>query len=739
MGFNRINLKLRYRSSDDNIVKDFYIPVLNMSVLYKRAVGFFSSAALLEVSRGISGLIRNGGRIQLIASPKLQEKDIEAINTGYMARDKVIEKVILDSIQEPTNYFEEERLNLLAHLIADSILDIKIAFFEKKNKIGLYHEKIGLLYDGEGNKIAFTGSLNESLTAFTLNFESIDVFCSWRGNESLERVIEKEKDFEMLWDNKTNEIIVTDFPKVAKEKLESYKKLDVAWDIDEQEYEKETKYFIQNKNYYIKDELASYKISKANFPLIPKSIELYDYQKEAVNNWLENNGVGIFNMATGTGKTYTGLAAIAKLFEKNKRLGVIIVCPYQHLVEQWVEDIIAFNMKPIIGYSASCQKDWKDRLKNDVIDFNLGIINHFCFVTTNATFASDFVQKQITQVINDLVLVIDEAHNFGAYNLSQKLNPQIPYRLALSATIERYGDQEGTAKLFDYFKKECINYPLGRAIKEKKLTPYYYYPVLTCLTENELEEYKKLSVQIAKCIIKRPNGSTELNELGKRLAIKRARLVAGATNKLTKLIEKIKEYKDDKHILVYCGATTIYDIDYVEGQVEQSELRQITIVGNILGNDLGMKVAQFTSQESSAEREILKKEFANGDNIQALIAIRCLDEGVNIPNIKTAFILASSTNPKEYIQRRGRVLRLASGKDFARIYDFITVPRPLEGVRNLSKSEIKYDISLIKKEIVRIEDFAALSLNPQDSYMLIEKMKEVYDLSAKYGGDSYES
>ncbi|SJZ77748.1 DEAD/DEAH box helicase family protein [Selenihalanaerobacter shriftii] len=720
MGFKGLNLKIKYRSSDDDIVNDFYIPVLENAKLYKRAVGFFSSSSLIEVSRGITGLIKNGGKIQLIASPKLQEKDIEAINKGYEDRDEIFERSILDSFTKPSNYFEEERLNMLAHLIAKGLLDIKLAFYEDDNKIGLYHEKIGLIYDDQGNKIAFTGSLNESSTAFTKNFESIDVFSSWKGKESLERVAEKENDFNRLWDNQTNKITVFDFPSVGIEKLKTYMKEDYDQELDKKEFKE--------------SQVESLEFDLDNYPKVPKEIDLYDYQKQAVNSWVDKDFKGYFNMATGTGKTFTGLAAIAKLFAEKRSLAVIIVCPYQHLVEQWVEDIELFNMDPIIGYSASCQRDWKDRLKDVVIDFSLDVIKHFCLVTTNATFASDFVQKQIDRLKGNVVVVVDEAHNFGSFNLSKKLNTNIPYRLALSATIERYGDPEGTQKLFDYFGEECINYPLELAIKEEKLTQYYYYPIVVHLTKDELDAYRRLSKQMAKCFTTNKNGKKVLNDKGKRIAIKRARLVAGAQNKLSALKEEMIDYIGESHTLVYCGATTVSDIDYVDGKANEKELRQIMAVGSILGNDLDMKIAKFTAEENSSERGILKKEFSKGENLQALIAIRCLDEGVNIPKIKRAFILASSTNPKEYIQRRGRVLRLASGKKFAKIYDFITLPRPLNHVKNMAKSEIKSDISLIKKEIKRIEDFADLAINPSQGFRLINKFKDVYNLDKLHGG-----
>ena len=124
MSFKDLTLKKEYRSLIDNIVKDFYCPVLGQSVLYKRAVGFFSSTALADISKGLSKLVDNGGKIELVASPHISNEDWEAIKDGYKSRDEVIRKSILGELYEPKNKFEEKRLNLLAHLIATGRLDV---------------------------------------------------------------------------------------------------------------------------------------------------------------------------------------------------------------------------------------------------------------------------------------------------------------------------------------------------------------------------------------------------------------------------------------------------------------------------------------------------------------------------------------------------------------------------------------------------------------------------------------
>ncbi|MBS4029850.1 MAG: DEAD/DEAH box helicase family protein [Clostridiales bacterium] len=714
MSFLKLDIQSEYRSLIDNIARDFYIPLLKNAVLYKRAVGYFSSSALVEISQGITGLVENGGTIQLVASPHLSSEDMIAIQKGYDSREQVIERALLSSLVEPKNYFEERRLNLLANLIADGRLNIKIAFTESNNTLGIYHEKMGLLYDADGNVVAFAGSMNETGAAMVLNYEAIDVFCSWTKDK--DRVEAKESAFSSIWNNCEPNVQIIEFPNVRKEILNKYKRAPIDLFIDIEEFGSD-------------DSSLQYKVKRVG-AVMPSSVKLHDYQLEAISEWEIRDYRGIFDMATGTGKTFTGLGAVAKLCEYNNKLAVVIVCPYQHLVEQWVEDIIQFNINPIVGYSSSPQKDWKRQLENAVRDQKLKVKNRefFCFICTNATFASDYVQKQLSKIKGNALLIVDEAHNFGAERLSSMLTETFNYRLALSATLERHNDEEGTERLKNYFGQKCIEYPLEKAIAEHKLTPYKYYPVLVSLSEKELEVYSFLSQEIAKCLIQDKNNKLKLSEKGKKLALKRARLVAAAESKIDKLREIIMPYVNKSYILVYCGAASLLGDNDDYTPVEEDDIRQIDAVTLMLGNDLNMKVSQFTSKEDVEERKILKREFEKSEKLQVLIAIKCLDEGVNIPDIRVAFILASTTNPKEYIQRRGRVLRLAQGKDYAEIYDFITTPRPLDEVSSLTLDEMKKDLSLIKNELNRAEEFSRIAINSMQADTVIQQIKEVYGL-----------
>lgn len=752
MPFPSLQLQKEYRSPQHDVANEFFAPVLACSKIYKRSVGFFSSTSLEIITKGISSLVKNGGKIQIVASPKLSEEDIEAIRIGYDKKSEIIEKRLLGELEsKEENYFTNQRLNLLANLIAKDILSIKIAFKDNGSLVGIYHEKLGVFEDFEGNIIAFDGSMNESKTAMCYNYESINVYCGWL-SEDKSRVELKIKAFDNIWNNTEENLKVVEFPSLTKRILDKYKTKDFNTEeiaeklesLDKTEDRRKVEYKIDRSNMIgdVKLPIAS---PKLNIPIIPYDVDLYDYQKDAIDEWSDNNFCGIFDMATGTGKTLTGLGAVTRCSEEHEnKLAVIVVAPYQHLVEQWVEDIERFNIKPIIAYSTSFQKNWKDRLKRAIRDKKLRLKDKefFLLVTTNATFKSNFVQEQINNIDGDILLVIDEAHNVGSVEFKKYLDSKFKYRLALSATLDRHNDEEGTDFLHNYFGKVCIHYDLERAIDENKLTPYKYFPVLVYLTEEELSEYKQISAEMINHLKKNKSGKMELDTYGQKLAIKRSRIVAGAQNKLDVFREQILPYKDKTNILVYCGATTVLpDSDsYLNNEdFEKSEMgeRQIIAITKIMGNEMNMEVSRFTSEEDIETRKVITERFKS-EKLQAIIAIKCLDEGVNIPSIKTAFILASTTNPKEYIQRRGRVLRRWPGKEYAEIFDFVTLPRVLDTVFNYTKEEVKGDLSLVKNELRRIKEFSSIAMNKMDSLSLIDEIQSTYQITDKdlYGDNN---
>lgn len=701
MNFQDLDIQIRYRSEIHNFPKDFIIPVLSQTEIYKRGSGYFSTSALVRLSVGLFEMAKNGGKMQLICSPYLDSKDIEAIDYGYKNREDLISEALLREIQEPISYFEEERLNLIATMIANGSLDIKVAFLEDEDGIRLYHEKIAVFVDKNGNRISYAGSANESENGLEGNFESLYTFCSWKDESQIEAVKLAENDFDDMWNNETNKLQVIPFPEIVVQRLMKYKKATVDWSVDEKEY--------GYKQYLKKNQKFK----------IPEGIVLHYYQEQAVQNWQIQKYKGIFDMCTGSGKTYTALSAMVELGKRfENKIAVFIVCPYIHLVSQWEEDVEQWTSVPIIiAHSKSPDLRWKENILKAYKRFRKDGSPFIC-ITTNDTFSGDEIQQYITRFNEKqkVLLIVDEAHNFGAQRMIKVMPWNINYRIALSATIKRYMDKTGTSKIQEYFGEKCIEYKLERAIKEGNLVHYDYFPIPVYLSENELGRYRVLSQKLKKYVIIK-NGKMKISDAGKPIIFERTRLIAGAENKVALLLDMFKEYASENNILIYCGATS------VEDDITGEEKRQIDLVTERLQLKYGMSVKRFTAEENLIERQNIKKYFEQG-MYQVITAIKCLDEGVNIPGIRIAFIMSSSRNPKEFVQRRGRLLRKSDNKKKAVIYDFITLPRNLE---NVLPYDIDEDKTIIVGEVARMLEFGRLSDNPELADNLINQIMTAYD------------
>lgn len=702
MSLRDIRLKREYRNCIDNIAQKFYIPVLSEGNQYDRAVGFFSSSIFTKIYKGVNLLIKNGGHIRIVASPNLSETDIDAIRKGYDKRNEIIKKALLKELRTPINMYEKEQLNYMANLIADGYLDVKIAIVENDNGIGIYHEKLGIVHDAQNNVVVFTGSPNESATALLDNYETMDVYVSWAEGNEKERINDKLNAFESIWHDTEPGIKTLEIKEVTDEFIKKYRQTKIDYDTY--------------------SEICSNEESrKSTFFRIPDNVDLHEYQVKAIDTWFNYQNCGIFDMATGTGKTFTALGALASLSKAlDDNLAVIIVVPYQHLVEQWVEDINLFNVKPIKAYSYPGNK-WKKDFNSYLNLYNRGLKKNFCVVATIATFITSDFQTLINSFSRNFCFVADEAHNFGANKIRLLLPKKARYRIGLSATIERHLDTDGTEILHRFFGKTVINYTLKDAINNGFLTKYYYKPIVNYLSMDEYDDYQDLTNKISKVISY--DQEDENSSYAKMLLIKRARIIASCKDKIINLVELMKENKTDSFMLVYCGATK-YDSTMMDCD---EDIKQIDLITRLISN-IGIKVRKFTSFEDKSERSEIKEMFSTGYLLQAVTAIKCLDEGVNIPEIRKAFILASSTNPKEYVQRRGRVLRKASGKKYAEIYDFITLPRKLSDVKYIDAFSKKCDLSLIKREIERMREFAQAAENPNVVDNLIEEIYKSYKI-----------
>lgn len=464
----------------------------------------------------------------------------------------------------------------------------------------------------------------------------------------------------------------------------------------------------------------------------PSDITPRPYQREAIKQWLSNEGRGIFDMATGTGKTFTSLFATESLASAlNDRLVTIVVAPYQHLVDQWTNDIQTFGVSPLKAYQS--RATWIDEFSSLITEFKTQSRETVCVVTTHATFSMDHFQRMLCRLPGDQTLVIaDEVHHLGSPKYRQSLPNTVAFRLGLSATPSRYYDNRGNNALHSYFGDVVYSYDLPDAISDGYLCEYYYIPHLIELTDTEKEQYLAISRAIAQIL---DQETLDLSALDfgqhpdlQKLLIRRSRLTGAAINKLDVLESLVERQSDIRHTLVYCGTGHVpEETTHTEGE---ETIRQLRAVTQLLGEKKGFHVHQFTYEESQAERERLLSDFESGQ-LQALVAIRCLDEGVDIPATTTAYILASSSNPRQFIQRRGRVLRQHPGKQYAVIHDFLI--RPPDDVVNTTDGSFTAERNLVKKELRRASIFAKSARNhpdadiqniPTTDYSLLSMRKE---------------
>ncbi|BAY90006.1 MULTISPECIES: DNA phosphorothioation system restriction enzyme [unclassified Tolypothrix] len=470
----------------------------------------------------------------------------------------------------------------------------------------------------------------------------------------------------------------------------------------------------------LRENQGSYQTQKSlpGCPKMPQSLQLRQYQRQAMTSWFANNGRGTLKMATGSGKTITALAITCELYQQINLQVLVVVCPYRHLVTQWARECEKFNLQPILAFLDV--RNWQSQLSTQIYNLRSGSQRFVTVITTNSTLIGDGFQSQVKYFPDRTLIIGDEAHNLGAPKLEESLPRRIGLRLALSATPERYFDDDGTQSLFDYFGPVLQpEFTLRDAIAQGALVHYLYYPILVELTEAESIAYLKLTRRIGRSLLyrERENGTVgdfEDNEDLKPLLMQRARLIGAAENKLTALRELMATRKDTTHTLFYCS-------DGSQEAGQRSSLRQLKAVAKILGVELGYKVSTYTAQTSLPEREVLRRQFESGE-LQGLVAIRCLDEGVDIPAIQTAVILSSSGNPRQFIQRRGRVLRPHPGKERAIIYDMIVLPPDLE------REAIEVERNLLKKELRRFVEFADLADNAGEARMKLLALQKRYGL-----------
>jgi len=606
---------------------------------------------------------KRGGQIRLVCSPYLNKPDIEAIKEGYAERDKILSQALESEISQLLNNVDaRNKLVAIATLISTGSLDIKIVL--RPSGSGLYHEKLGVFTDSDNNSVVFRGSSNESWSAWHEkgNLESFDVYCSWLGGADKSRANIHKQYFEELWKGNVNGADVLPFPEIPLESLKSIAVNDLEQlEVDDDSY---------------RSKQTSSASTRTPLP----------HQLEAIKNWASHDHCGILEHATGSGKTFTALTAMKDFLVDDKVCLVLV--PSKLLLIQWKKELKAEipNLKLLVA--GSNNNRWK---KPNVLEsFSMPISTGYPRVILSSIQTARKINfRSRLHAGKHLMLVCDEVHRSGSSSNSDVLKINAGARLGLSATPKRYGDPDGTQKLISYFKGIISPpYTLADAIKDGRLVQYEYYPSCISLNAEETEKWDGLTKTINRevAMSKRDSsGTLILSNRLKMLLIQRSRIVKKASEKVRLAMKIVNEhFLKGQHWLIYC---------------EDSE--QLTEILSAL-KSLNFPAEEYHTSMSGSQAETLSW-YENYGGI--LVSIRCLDEGVDIPQISHALILASSQNPREFIQRRGRVLRVSKDKPekvVATIFDAIVVPT--------ADSECD-QTSMVSSELKRALEFSTTALN----------------------------
>ena len=650
-----LDLDTEYRSLKDDPVGRFYVKCLREAAFYRRAVGYFRSSVFRVVGIPVIEFARRGGKMQLICSPDLEHDDVAQIAQGYARRGSDIATTLIEQFDA---LLADERTSLsaraLATLIAVESLEIRLA--ERRDGRGIYHEKIGVFTDHLSNSVSFKGSTNETWSGWHAlgNFESIEVFCGWRGGLEAHRIARHTQHFDRLWSGLDDDIDVFAVPA----SVEKYIRRFAASRLEELTIEQTVS--------------------------APAKRKLQPHQQSAIDGWIAQGRRGIFEHATGSGKTFTAINVIRSHIEGGGP--AIVLVPSRLLLAQWAEEIAQELPNATMMLAGAGNDRWKGsrRLRSmtaDDSDLGARIV-----IAMMQTAASDEFLKTITEG-EHLLVVADEVHQIGSPQNSCFLKVNAGARLGLSATPNRYGDPIGTAKIFEYFGNVVPpKITLPDAVAAGRLVAYEYHPHPINLTAEEadawLEETRAIQFEMARQK-KDQSGQRPLTERAKMMLIKRARIAKKAAAKIRLAAEVVKaEYELTQSWLIYCE--------------DGGQLTDVMIALR----EKGLSPIEYHSQmpgDRSATMDWFKK-FGG-----ILVSIRCLDEGVDIPAVSHALILASSQNPRQFIQRRGRVLREARGKTFAVIHDAIVVP--------VDANTEKEQLGLLRAELIRSVEFAKYALN----------------------------
>lgn len=702
MRYKEYNIKGCYESGVDDIVEDFYTPVLESAVSYDRIAGFFSSSSLAVSGRGLAGLIKKGGRMRLIASPRLDPSDKYVIDKFVSDPDLVsIDDLHID-FDDIKNDFFRDHVKALGWLLSKDLLEIRLAIVVNKDgtictddsaiQTGLFHQKVGILKDVNNDEISFSGSINETASAWLNNDEEFKVFKSW-DNSSGYFYNDKNR-FEEMWNGLRPNIKVFRLPAAVKEGFIKYS-----------------------------EDFRNEKISIERYRQYKKScnrldIPLFEFQKKAVETWRNNDFKLLYQMATGTGKTRTAIASIAHLLETKRPILCIVATPQNTLSLQWKKEVDAFRMpfdeSVIID---GTKADWKEHLKSIVLKLSSGLSQRTIVFTTHKTASSEkFIDviNNYARKLEHIAFVGDEVHWLGAPQYRKSLLPNYTYRIGLSATPSRWFDDEGTKILLDYFGSKEYEFSIHEALTQINpltgkhfLVNYFYNISKINLTDDETEKYRAVTKKISK-LSGVKNKDPEIEKRYNQLLTKRADIIKNAENKYEQLrliLDEIEKERGVQNLIIFVSPQQIDRVEEI--------LRERRIPYNRLTEDQGTRPKK--QYNGVSEREFIIDNFKKGYN-KVIVAIKCLDEGIDIPIANQGILMASSTNPREYIQRIGRIIRQSDNKTFSYLYD-ICVDRVSSEEDDALESRIR------QKECERLEEIAENAINSVDALKVIMSLK----------------
>jgi superfamily II DNA or RNA helicase len=730
------DFKYRYSTGRKNMPIDFCELALSNSTKLDLGLGYFSSACFNVLSVGFAHFISNGGNMRLYINQHLTEDDY-----NLLQNNKTIdfEEYILQSfysLKTTLSKRDEHFFKCLSFLIQNKRIEIKIVVPKDG---GIAHEKFGIFTDGNNDKVAFTGSMNFTASALVRNIETIECVCSWKSEDSRERIEISEQDFSEIWTGTNESVLVFPAKKFCQEIVKTYPKIDLN-ELLQQEKEIIKKWL--NKSQDEIDIVPTQRIiQEPHFPdKYPDGAR--PYQMEAYEKWVENGRQGIFAMATGTGKTITSLNCALQEYQQDGSYQLLILVPTIALVEQWIDEVGLFDFKNIIRVFSENQ-NWRQDIVKLEDKIRRGKNVDFVIISTYQSFTNKDFQQILPKLPESMILIADEAHNIGSESVRavfRKLH--IKRRIALSATPNRIYDEEGTAELESFFNDKppyVYNFSMKKAIDEGRLMEYCYYPKIAYLNDDEMQKYVAITQQLNQLFDKK-TGKYKNEKRAEELKMERKRILHKAEDKLRVFKEVITEIGGDK--LKYCfvyvpEGNKNFDSDEAvfyssaDNDSNDTEIYEKAIIQQMLESTKEVfpntTCNTYTGKNSKNERKNILQGFENG-KINVLFAMKCLDEGVDVPRAEYGVFMSSTGNPRQFIQRRGRLLRKHDKKTFAHIYDMIVVPDFKSPY--YSKEFWQMEQNLVSGELKRVAEFAYLATNYHiDIEPTLREVTDFYDLS----------